>query len=127
MDRIFYLAQIFDGLNTLFIILLIAATSVGIAGLITSLFAIAEEQDKFAEIGLKISKWSGILAVIFALGLIFIPTKQTYLFMVGGRVIEQIVDDNPEIKELPGNTIELLNEYIKEETEEIRAKKLKCK
>lgn len=51
---------------------------------------------------------------------VFTPTKQTYLFMCGGAAVDSIVEDNPEVKELPGNTLNLLNEYIKLETEKIK-------
>ena len=42
--------------------------------------------------------------------------------MVGGSAVDKVVENNPEIKEIPGNTIDLLNEYIKAQTENIKAK-----
>ena len=54
-----------------------------------------------------------------------VPSKQTYLFMVGGRVVDSAVDSNPEIKELPANTLNLLNEYIKQKTDDLYQEKEK--
>ena len=42
--------------------------------------------------------------------------------MVGGKAVDSIVEKNPEVKELPENTLNLLNEYIKAETEKVKAK-----
>lgn len=66
-----------------------------------------------------------IMVAFAALTLIFVPNKRTYLFMVAGRGIDNVVSSNPGIKDIPANTLELLNEYIKLETEEIREKRNK--
>jgi hypothetical protein len=50
---------------------------------------------------------------------VFIPEKKTFLFMVGGKAVDTLVDKT-NIEEIPGNTINLLNEYIKAETEGIK-------
>ena len=39
--------------------------------------------------------------------------------MVGGKAVDTLVDKTS-IEEIPGNTIDLLNEYIKAETDGIR-------
>ncbi len=71
----------------------------------------------------SITKKVTLVAVLSVLAAIFVPSKKTYLFMVGGRYIDSVISENPEIQELPKNTIELLNEYIKAETEELREEK----
>lgn len=43
--------------------------------------------------------------------------------MMGGKVVDTTIENNPEIKELPGNTINLLNEFIEAETDKIRKSK----
>ena len=40
--------------------------------------------------------------------------------MMGGRVVDQAITENPDIKQIPANTLDLLNEYIKLETEKVR-------
>jgi hypothetical protein len=43
--------------------------------------------------------------------------------MSGGRAIDNAINASPEIKELPENTLMLLNEYIKTATENIKKDK----
>lgn len=122
MEKIFYFAQVFNGINTLSIILIVVSiVSIFILG---SCLICEISLDEDIVLGLKRAlKHSIITCIIGALGLVFCPTKQTYLFMVGGRVVNELVENNPTIKEIPGNTIDLLNEYIKLETEKIRNKR----
>lgn len=123
MEKIFYFAQLFGSINTLATVLLVISI---IAGIFIGLWFLFEgwsfdEQESL--IFKKMSKWVISIFIVGSLGIIFCPTKQTYLFMVGGRVVDELVENNPTIKEIPGNTIDLLNEYIKLETEKIRNKR----
>ena len=43
--------------------------------------------------------------------------------MMGGKVVDLTIDNNPEVKEIPEKTINLLNAWIEEETEELKNKK----
>lgn len=119
MDKIFYLAQIFEGLHTLFCLLLIFTAVIGGIALIFGACATADGDSTGRKI-LKIAYKFLIATFVSALGVIFIPSKQTYLFMVGGKVVEDFIENNPQSKQIPGNTLDLINEYIKTETEEIR-------
>ena len=121
MEKIFYFAQLFNSLNTLFITLVIISI---VTLIFTGLRCICEPYLNNEEISVvkKITKYIILSLIIGTLGLTFCPTKQTYLFMVGGKVVDKLVENNPQLKEIPGNTIDLLNEYIKLETEKIRNK-----
>lgn len=126
MERVFYYAQIIDGLNTLFSFVCGAC---GIAAIYLSVAAFViyyDANDQESLIKCKsLRRWAirvwSILAVAIV-GIIFIPTKQTFLFMVGGHAVDSMIERHPGIKDIPGNTLDLLNEYIKAETEKIRRK-----
>ena len=123
MEKIFYFAQVCNGLSNLSIILLIVC---GITLLISSVFYFSAKgtRDEDAEkISGRICKISAPIVIIAALMVIFVPNKQTFLFMAGGHVVDSIVDDHPEVKEIPGNTLDLLNEYIKTATADLKQKK----
>lgn len=121
MEKIFYLAQVFNGLNIVSNILLIL---LGITAIGMTIYCCSEcdpeyEPDKrFFKVTRRL--WVGLAIAI--LGVIFVPSKQTYLFMVGGRVVDKTIENNPQIKDIPGNTLDLLNEYIKTSTEKLREK-----
>lgn len=122
MEKIFYFAQLVGAINTIAIVLLVISI---IAGIFIGLWLLFEGwyfNEKESFVFKKISKYVISIFIVGSLGVIFCPTKQTYLFMVGGRVVDELVENNPTIKEIPGNTIDLLNEYIKLETEKIRNK-----
>ena len=42
--------------------------------------------------------------------------------MMGGRVVDMTVENNPQLKEIPGKTIDLLNAWIEEETKSLLEK-----
>lgn len=126
MERIFYLAQVVQGVYALMCVAF---------GLCLGLFIVfgiigcnCKYEDDDLEAARNWWKWmrrAALVAFIGCLGMIFIPTKQTYLFMVGGKVVDEAVASNPQVKELPGNTLDLLNEYIKMETNKVREKSQK--
>lgn len=125
MEKIFYLAQVFGTLSTLCSIFLLLSC-IGLGGSIIIYFLSVHDRNKYGDnfdedvkISSKIIKWSIPLVVLFTLGSIFIPSKSTYLFMVGGKVVDNAVEKNQELEELPTNTLNLLNEYIKIKTEEL--------
>lgn len=123
----FYLAQILEGLYTLMCVIfgvcLAAAFTFMLFGCMSAVED-GENTDSTKKYFHKMRIW-GAASLIGVLGMIFVPKKQTYLFMVGGRVVDEAVMANPEIKELPSNTLNLLNEYIKIETEKVREKQTK--
>ena len=117
MERLFYLAHVFDSLWT-----------IGLISLIVSMIAIVvfiigkcceyntDEED--ANITKLIKRCISIIVVSIVV-LVFCPNKKTFLFMMGGKAVDELVDKT-NIEELPGNTVELLNEYIKTETEKVK-------
>ena len=125
MENIFYFAQIFGALSGICIVLFVIA-SIALTSSIILYHCSANYKVKYSDYDKedhissgKTIKWLIPLTIFFALCLVFIPSKKTYLFMVGGRTIDNIVEKNPDIEELPANTLNLLNEYIKEKTEEL--------
>lgn len=121
MERIFYLAQVFGGLNTLCVVLVSLLTTTFIF-VVIGVIASKNEGDEIPKEVTKMFRTILLIIFISILGVIFIPTKKTFLFMVGSRAVDSIVEENPKVKELPENTINLLNEYIKAETEKVKAK-----
>lgn len=120
MEKLFYLAQVFDGLNivgTVFLFLSAIALTVAV---ITKLVNYDPEDEEYE----MLTKWSRKFAWILVISImieIFVPSKRTYLFMIGGKAVDTLVDQT-NIGEIPGNTINLLNEYIKAETENVKNK-----
>lgn len=122
MERIFYFGHVFNSLNILCAIILVISSIVSVVFICLGLAEADEygKDDKDAKNYLYVGKRAIIALLISALGLVFCPTKQTYLFMMGGRVVDQAITKNPDIKQIPANTLDLLNEYIKLETEKVR-------
>lgn len=118
MEKIFYLAQVFNGLNTLGIVFLVVFT-LALVVCMPLKYSMYDENDK--EWGI-LSTWikrSWWMVAISSMLVIFVPEKKTFLFMVGGKAVDELVD-NTNIEEVPSNTINLLNEYIKAETEKVK-------
>ena len=118
MEKIFYLAQVFNGLNTLgivFTVMAAVALCVCIPLKYTCYDAECEEWN-------LLSKWirrCWWILLVSCLLIIFVPERKTFLFMVGGKAVDELVE-HTDIEEVPGNTVNLLNEYIKAETEKVR-------
>lgn len=123
MEKFFYTAQVlgcFSGFGTALLILGIIAVLLCFGGFLVSISEDDEDIKKVAKEGFKAS------FIVLAIGLVmhtFIPSRQTYIFMMGGKVVDSAIEkSNGEISELPENTLILLNEYIKQETAVIKAK-----
>ena len=118
----FYLAELIGNLKKVCIaiaILFSIAMAIGWIGrVISSCCSDYSEDDKKAF--KRVSIYSTIFGVVFILASIIIPSKQTYLLMMGGRVVDMTIENNPQIKEIPGKTIDLLNAWIEEETRNIK-------
>lgn len=118
MEKIFYLAQVFNGLNTLGIVFLVVFT-LALVVCMPLKYSMYDENDKEWEILSTWIKRSWWMVAISSMLVIFVPEKKTFLFMVGGKAVDELVD-HTDIEEVPNNTINLLNEYIKAETEKVR-------
>ena len=119
IEKLFYLAKVvFQVFLTISAFVFVAATIVALANYY--------DEGPEAEYYKTGSKWAKILFVVVLFNIIgytFTPDKETFLFMMGGKVVDTTIENNPEIKELPGNTINLLNEFIEAETDKIRKSK----
>lgn len=122
MEKIFYLAQIFGGLNTVSIVLLVCSFILLITTLIVWAIGFCECDSDLTNASKKLIKPAVIGIIVGALLNIFVPSKETFLFMVGGKVVDSAIANKPEIKELPENTLNLLNKYIKTATEKLKTK-----
>ena len=118
MEKIFYLAQVFNGLNTLGIVFLVVFT-LALVVCMPLKYSMYDENDKEWEILSTWIKRSWWMVAISSMLVIFVPEKKTFLFMVGGKAVDELVD-HTDIEEVPGNTVNLLNEYIKAETEKVK-------
>ena len=121
MRDIFYISRVLGTVNMLFTITFVIATLIAIIG--TICFLSETMNSKLDEEEKMVFRWIKglwIYVVISGLCMIFIPDQKTYLFMTGGSVVDNIIEEKPEIKELPGNTLNLLNEYIKKETGKLK-------
>ena len=118
----FYLAELIGNLDKLCIaiaILFSIAMTVGWIGrVISSCCSDYTEDDKKAF--KQVSKYSTIFGIVFILAALILPSKNTYLLMMGGKVVDMTIENNPQLKEIPGKTIDLLNAWIEEETRNIK-------
>ena len=107
MEKIFYIAQILHGLNIVFALLL--GLSI-ITLIVLAVWYVADGLDEGERYGLQdeakfCRKWlktSLITGIIASLAVIFVPRRQTYLFMVGGHALEEIAK-NEKVQESKQN------------------------
>lgn len=127
MELIFYLAHVFSCLHTIAIVMLALSVIVLVFSGILSIVACPENDYRPGtdEKAKRVFKKTLPIAIAGLLITTFIPSRETYLFMIGGRVVDSAVSGSPEVKELPANTLNLLNEYIKQKTEDLHQAKEK--
>ena len=116
MEKFFYLGQLFDALNTIgtaiFIFSAFVALGFGIC------YAVAKangyDEDDSEVITTKKTTLYGILVMIVsALIMVFVPEKETWYLMNGGKVIEEVAS-NEKVKDTATKTLDLINEYLDE-------------
>lgn len=122
MEKVFYWANVLGGLESVLrifqiIALLIFAVWIGVYS--CEYFDSDPDDDEIKLYG-KGALLSFIVSVIFSLATIFIPDKETYLLMQGSKAVEQMYNKSETLQELPKNTVNLLNEYVKTLTEELK-------
>lgn len=121
MEKIFYLAQILGVLNTLaigFIVISIIALFVFAVWYFTDgLYDPSDYEEDEAHTCKKWLKTSIITIIVATLVAIFVPNKQTYLFMVGGHALEEIAK-NERVQERASHTIDLLDQYLENKVKE---------
>jgi hypothetical protein len=126
MEKLFYLSQVCDGLNVVGTVFLVIS-SIAVIVLLIVKYCVTADMDKYnkeeSERTIEIvSRWihrSWWILAISIIVTVFVPDRKTFLFMMGGKAVDELVE-NTNVKELPSNTVDLLNEYIKAETEKIK-------
>jgi hypothetical protein len=68
----------------------------------------------------KMNRWGLGLLLLFIFLRIVTPSKNTIYLMAGGKLVDMTIENNPQIKEVPGKTIDLLNAWLEKETGEIK-------
>ena len=118
----FYLAELIGNLNKVciaFAIIFSMAMAFGWIGRVISNCS-SDYTGNDKRIFKLISKYATIFGIIFILSAIILPSKETYLLMMGGKVVDLTIENNPQLKEVPEKTINLLNTWIEEETKNIK-------
>lgn len=118
----FYIAELVGKLNkicALLAILFSIAMAIGWIGRVIS--TVGEDYTEGDKKAFKqVSKYSTIFGIIFILAALILPSKNTYLLMMGGKVVDMTIENNPQLKKIPEKTLDLLNAWIEEETRNIK-------
>lgn len=114
MDKIFYLAQVFNSINVIAIVVVIV--SIVCLGSIAFYWIIDTYMDEDeVENCKKAMRIFSILAVVSSLIVTFVPSRETYLLMKGGKAIEAIAS-NEKVQETAGKTLDFINSWLDEHT-----------
>ena len=125
MEKAFYLAQLFGGLNIVFTIF---GAIFGVALIVTLVGRIISSNyedpscyftEKEHIIWKRSNKITTLLGIIFITLAVILPSKRTYLLMMSGKIVDMTIEQNPEVKEIPEKTIELLNTWLDQETKKL--------
>ena len=115
MEKIFYIAQLLGAVNDLAIVGLVIALIVFLCLLVwyfaDQLYDPSENYETDANVCKKWIKRTIAATVISCLVLVFVPSKKTYLFMVGGNALEELAK-NEKVQQRAGKTIDLLEKYL---------------
>ena len=129
MEKIFYLAKFYGGINTFALVLLIVGWIVlVITGIVylarhcDSCYRDDDEDKRYDRSMFIIAKVSLFVAVISTFIYIIIPDRKTYLLMSGGKVVDKYVEDSQWVKDAPEGTVKLLNDYLKEELDQLKSR-----
>lgn len=121
MEKIFYIAQLLGALNTfvtvIYVFAIVAIILLGMVYFGGELY----DPDNDENGALVCKKWlknSAIITIVAVLIAIFVPDKQTYLFMVGGRAMEEI-SNSEKVQDRASKTIDLLDQYLERKVKEI--------
>jgi hypothetical protein len=139
MWKLFYLADVVDTLNTALGWLVALSVILFVITLIWRLiyrfdnynYDIDSEKDKDGDPNAdrlqyltlqKLNRVGLIAFFIFITLKIATPSKNTIYLMAGGKLVDLTIENNPQIKEVPGKTIDLLNAWLEKETEGLKPK-----
>ena len=122
MEKVFYWANVLGVLEVVLITFLVVSLIVftfWIVFYMAEAFDYSPDEDELKRYG-KGALVSFIVCAVLSLATIFIPNKETYLLMQGSKAVEQMYNNSETLQELPKNTVNLLNEYVKTLTEELK-------
>ena len=120
MVNFFYWLHVINVLNAISTVVFILAiiSFIGFGLYWTSVGFDEDESDP----GNKALKGSIIAMVISGLILMFVPSKTTLLYMAGGKIAEDFIENNEKVKELPNKTVELIYSELERLTEKEKDK-----
>ena len=121
MEKVFYWANVLGGLKAVLVVFLIVSVVVFAFWLgfyLSEVFDPVSNEDKIKHYR-KGTLLSFAISIVLSLGIVFIPNKETYLLIQGSKAVEQMYNKSETLQELPKNTVNLLNEYIKTLTKEL--------
>ena len=121
MEKIFYLANVFEGINLLATILMIVGCIVCVVFGIMYISArinneVTKDDDKFMK---ALMKPTLIITVVSILCAVFVPGRKTYLLMSAGKIVDKVAENDPKVKDIPKNTIELLGSFLQSELQKL--------
>ena len=121
MEKIFYLANVFEGINLLATILMIVGCIVCVVFGIMYISArinneVTKDDDKFMK---ALMKPTLIITVISILCVVFVPGRKTYLLMSAGKIVDKVAANDPKVRDIPKNTIELLGSFLQSELQKL--------
>lgn len=116
MEKFFYLGQLFNAINT------IGTLIFGFAGFLALAFSIyyvvakangCDEDDCEVIVPKKTTLYCILVMVVSWLIMMFVPNKETWYLMNGGKVIDEVAS-NEKVKDTASKTLDLINEYLDE-------------
>lgn len=125
MEKIFYLASIFEGLKALVTVLeILGGVVIVVLGFMYFQAKVnnncTKEDDKLMK---KILRPTIIIVVVSVLVDIFVPGRKTYLLMSAGRIVDKAAENDPKVKDIPENTIQLLGSFLQSELQKLEDNK----
>ena len=117
MEKFFYLGQLFDALNAIGAAIFIISACVALGFGIWYVAAKTngwDDDDSDVRVPKKTALYGLLVMAVSALIMVFVPEKETWYLMNGGKVIEEIAS-NEKVKDTATKTLDLINEYLDRE------------
>lgn len=139
MWKLFYFADIVDSLETalgwflaLSVVLFIATFIGRLIYRFDSYYDIDSEKTESGNLNpdrqkylhiLKLNRIGLVTLLLLSILIVVTPSKNTIYLMAGGKLVDMTIENNPQIKEVPGKTIDLLNAWLEKEINSVENKK----
>ena len=114
MEKFFYLGQLFDAINTIGTAIFVFSAGVALGFGIWYVSAKTngwDEDDNEVRVPKKTALYGILVMAVSGLIMTFVPEKETWYLMNGGRVIEEVAS-NEKVKDTAAKTLDLINEYL---------------